>query len=569
MDSSRVAVGHRAPEYRCRTRMRSLIAFSVMSAVRLLTGCTLIAFTCVGNAPAQPQNSPGGNSLRYFGIRIIDEETEIGVPLVEIRTVDDVVWMTDSAGYIAISEPELEGQAVFFQIRSPGYQMKKDGFGMEGMSLTVRAGETETIRIRRTQNAERIYRITGRDRYRDSERLAVSPLPSETQPPGKVVGQDSVQTAVYRDRLYWFWGDTNQLRYPLGLFRTAGAISDIPPGGHPDSLTPIPLQYFVAENGFARAMVDVPEKEGVVWIHGLCVVPDQDGQERMVAQYSRRRGLSEPLEQGLLVWDDNSQIFRVLRIISLDESWRILRDHPLKHTESGVDYLMFGNPFPVTRVPATFEAIQDPEAYESWTCRDAPGASGESGRASQPESFSLSRPVRDADGRLNWRWQKAPPVTQEDEHNWVRKGLIRPNEARFLPWDADHDGQQVVMHSGTVFWNSFRQRWVMIAVEHGLHRRTPSLLGEVFYSESVSPQGPFRLAKKIAAHPGQSFYNPCHQVTLDRDGGRTIFFEGTYCNTFTSSPATPRYNYNQLMYRLRLDQSALTELFDHSDHQSP
>jgi hypothetical protein len=101
----------------------------------------------------------------------------------------------------------------------------------------------------------------------------------------------------------------------------------------------------------------------------------------------------------------------------------------------------------------------------------------------------------------------------------------------------------------------------MIAIEHAWDKKSPSFLGEVFYSEAESAQGPYLKTVKVATHPGQSFYNPCHHVFFDQNNGRTIFFEGTYCNTFTKSPATPRYNYNQLMYRLDLGQQRLTEIF--------
>jgi hypothetical protein len=38
---------------------------------------------------------------------------------------------------------------------------------------------------------------------------------------------------------------------------------------------------------------------------------------------------------------------------------------------------------------------------------------------------------------------------------------------------------------------------------------------------------------------------------FDQAGGRIIYFEGTYTDTFSGKPViTPRYNYNQLMYRL-------------------
>jgi len=46
---------------------------------------------------------------------------------------------------------------------------------------------------------------------------------------------------------------------------------------------------------------------------------------------------------------------------------------------------------------------------------------------------------------------------------------------------------------------------------------------------------------------------------FDQDGGRVIYFEGTYSHTFSGlekSP-TPRYDYNQIMYRLNLDDSRL------------
>ena len=45
---------------------------------------------------------------------------------------------------------------------------------------------------------------------------------------GGVVGQDSVQAAVYRGKIHWFWGDTSRQDYPLGQFWTSGAVSDLP-----------------------------------------------------------------------------------------------------------------------------------------------------------------------------------------------------------------------------------------------------------------------------------------------------------------------------------------------------
>lgn len=45
---------------------------------------------------------------------------------------------------------------------------------------------------------------------------------------------------------------------------------------------------------------------------------------------------------------------------------------------------------------------------------------------------------------------------------------------------------------------------------------------------------------------------------LSQQGGRFVYFEGTYTNTFTSNrEKTPRYDYNQIMYRLDLADNRL------------
>ena len=86
-----------------------------------------------------------------------------------------------------------------------------------------------------------------------------------------------------------------------------------------------------------------------------------------------------------------------------------------------------------------------------------------------------------------------------------------------------------------------------------------SYLGEVWYAESDTPLGPWCYARKVVTHDSYSFYNPKHHPYLDQDNGRLIYFEGTYTHTFsgTSEKATPRYDYNQIMYRLDLSDERL------------
>ncbi|MHC4332150.1 MAG: hypothetical protein ACYSWW_29005, partial [Planctomycetota bacterium] len=82
-----------------------------------------------------------------------------------------------------------------------------------------------------------------------------------------------------------------------------------------------------------------------------------------------------------------------------------------------------------------------------------------------------------------------------------------------------------------------------------------SALGEVWYAEADTPVGPWAYARKIVTHNKYTFYNPMQHPYFDQDGGRVIYFEGTYAHTFSGSAKnpTPRYDYNQIMYRLNLD----------------
>jgi len=128
----------------------------------------------------------------YFRITVVDEQTGRGVPLVELQTVNDISLWTDSNGVIAFNEPGLMGQEVYFHVRSGGYEYPKDGFGNRGVKLRPTRGGKATVKIKRLNVAERLYRVTGQGIYRDSV-LVGQPVPLK-QPllNGQVMGQDTV-----------------------------------------------------------------------------------------------------------------------------------------------------------------------------------------------------------------------------------------------------------------------------------------------------------------------------------------------------------------------------------------
>lgn len=506
-------------------------------ARRVALTATLVFVMVLRAAPADDAKAGP-----WAEIRVVDAETGRGVPLVELETVNRLLFVTDSAGRVAFQEPGLMGREVYFTVRSHGYDAKKDGFGFAGAKVTPRAGAVAEIKVTRRNVAERLCRLTGEGRFRDSELLGHK-VPAESPNPGRVAGQDSVQAVVYKGSVLWFWGDTQRMGYPLGLFRTAGAKTAVPPPAF-DPAAGLPFDYFTDKTGFARAMIPIPERpEGVVWIDGVCVVPDRGGAERLVAHYTRRKGLAAELEHGVAVFDDAKAVFEPVKQLPVDETWRHPRGHPIIHEDGGKRWLLSGNPVPTVRVPATFEDVIDPAKYEAFTC----AKSARGGKPDEPEV---------ADGATVWRWRAdLPPVESPTEFRWVKAGKVAAKHARLCPADAANPADRVQLHNGTVHWNEHRKRWVLVAGQSG---GKTSNLGEVWYAEAAHPTGPFETAVKVVTHDRMSFYNVCHHPFLDRDGGRVIHFEGTYTADFSGNPhRTPRYEYNQILYRLDLDAAAL------------
>jgi hypothetical protein len=177
---------------------------------------------------SQNRSSAPNSASIWAEIQVIDSVTGRGIPLVELETVNALRFVTDNAGRVAFHEPGLMGREVFFNVRSHGYEAQKDGFGISGAKVTPRAGQVSVIKLTRRNVAERLCRLTGEGLYRDSVLLGYKPPLPDPLNPGQVAGQDSIQATVYRDRVYWFWGDTSRMNYPLGLFRMAGATTPVP-----------------------------------------------------------------------------------------------------------------------------------------------------------------------------------------------------------------------------------------------------------------------------------------------------------------------------------------------------
>jgi hypothetical protein len=457
----------------------------------------IIAIVAIG-AEDTVAAADGSTVASYFEIAVVEKGTGWPVPLVKLRTNHQVSFVTDNAGVVAVNLPELMGRETWFEVKSDGYEVQADGFGYRGVRLTPRAGEKATIEVARTSIAQRMGRLTGAGLFAESQKLGRELDWPETG----VLGCDSVQNAVHGGKLLWAWGDTSLAGYPLGIFDTTSATTAIEPLTSLEPPLRVRYDYFRDQKGKVRGVAPLPG-DGPTWLSGYVSLPDVGGRERLVACYSKIKPPLDAYECGLCVWNDQKEVFERHKVIwkqSTDspECPPVPLGHPIFWTDAaGKRWLLFGDPLPKMRMPATYEAWQDPEQWE----------------------------------------------------------VLRPQASLAAAGDGVKPDQKVVPHSGSVAWNKFRRRWVTVFMEKfGL----PSAFGELWYAEADSPIGPWGPAVKILSHANYTFYNPRLHAEFTPAGSPHLFFEGTYTQTFADRPTpTPRYDYNQILYRLDLDDPAL------------
>ncbi|XAL99811.1 hypothetical protein OT109_00170 [Phycisphaeraceae bacterium D3-23] len=428
-------------------------------------------------------------------IEVIDADNGWPVPLVELRTTNHQRFVTDNAGVIALDAPELMGRATFFHIEGHGYCVPADGFGYAGVRITAEPGQTIRIEVNRTNIAKRLGRLTGTGLFAESQQLGDDPDWQD----GPTVGQDTVQLARYNDKLFWLWGDTTLLDYPLGVFDSTAATTDAQPfASFEPPLRPVFDYYIDDTTSRPRGVADL-SGSGPTWLGGMIALPGADGREHLVATYAKIRGFLHAYERGLCEWDDTTQSFERVRVLWHEDAgdrqeMRWHNGHPFRYTDAqGERWVAVGNPMPTIRFPATYEAWRDPSTWLA--CEPGP-------------------PIQAADG-----------------------------------------SGEVVPHTGSIAYNAYRDKWVVVFMQRF---GSPSAFGELWYAEADDPMGAWGPAVKILSHNNYTFYNPRIHPELTGDDDSFIVFEGTYTAMFADDPEpTPRYDYNQILYRLDLDDPQL------------
>ncbi|RYD22404.1 MAG: hypothetical protein EOP88_08230 [Verrucomicrobiaceae bacterium] len=137
----------------------------------------------------------------------------------------------------------------------------------------------------------------------------------------------------------------------------------------------------------------------------------------------------------------------------------------------------------------------------------------------------------------------------DDFESWKNPSTWEKVEKAAAPKSAN--GEEIKPHRGAIAWSEYKKRWVTIFTQQW---GKPSALGEIWYAEAESPLGPWQKTTKVLTHDNYTFYNPRIQFDMMPEKAPFILFEGTYTAEFADHAVkTPRYNYNQVLYRLDLD----------------
>lgn len=476
-----------------------------------------------GDLASRLLTRPIPGKAECVAIRAVDMESGRGVPLVRLRAFDEDYY-SDSQGMVAYCHPDHLGGEIRFEVKSHGYVLAS---GETSVTLAAQAGADRSVPMRRLLAAERLYRLTGSGIYRDSVILGLTTPTEHPVLNGQVIGSDTVDSTLFEGKLFWLWQDTDRVSYPLGNFRGTAAVSALPAQGGLPVGHGVNFEYFVGADGFARGIGEAFEPNGPVWMAGLISVPDASGKEQLFASYAKVDGNGSPLEAGLMRWNRSEAVFeRVVRdYASLPAGFVRPDGYAFKFVSGDGTHVYYPGRL---RVPASAEAMIDRARYELFTARDKNGA--------------LVRDTEDA-SRLDWAFRSGAPATERSVLQNAGVAASQDLSGHLREYASGRSLDLIQTHSA---FNPHRRRFVRQAQQMGAW-------GELFHAEADTPMGPWAYAEKVVTHDAYTFYNPSLHPELDEGGGRFLHFEATYTTFLQPTPPTPRYDYNQVLYRLDLD----------------
>jgi hypothetical protein len=287
-------------------------------------------------------------------------------------------------------------------------------------------------------------------------------------------------------------------RYHLGIFDSTSATSAVQPLGKVEPPLRLKLDYFRDDKGSPRGVAKMPG-DGPTWITAYVSLPDKSGTPHLVASYTKIKPPLESYEWGLCVWNDATSNFERLRSVwSKSEKTPKRPPMPAGHPmfwkdDAGKEWVLFGNPLPTFRCPATFEAWQDESTWE----------------------------------------------------------VLKPQDSVV----SATDGRRVKLHSGSMAWNPWRKRWVAVFMEANGKPSAFGELWYVEAKTPTGPCG--KAVKILSHDNYTFYNPRIHPEFTAADSPILIFEGTYTQQFANHPAPTPRYDYTQILYRLDLDDAAL------------
>ncbi|GAB4275085.1 MAG: hypothetical protein Kow0029_15940 [Candidatus Rifleibacteriota bacterium] len=467
--------------------------------------------------------------------------------MVELELENGLKLISDNDGFITLFAPDLEGKTARFKITGNGYSTgQRDFWGEESFTTTIQAGKFEKCYLKRTQLAQRLYRITGASRYNHTILAGKKPrFETSDLLPGGVIGQDSVITVPWKNRLWNFYGDT------LGLsgFNFSASCARLPfsdkmhPSFDPD--IGLPLEYLVDENGFAKKMIETGKK-GFTWIEYVLPVKlfANSKSKSLLARYVLHSSLEKAEEAGFALFQESEGSFRIVKRFKTSKGHKCTHPVPI-FIGSERRYLLF--PWEMTGVE--YSEIVNEQEHFFYTCFRKMDS-----KAKRTKGFLLNGEKcyieRDSKGRAIYSWRKGGVAASSlFQQILLQKGVMTEDDVLFAPLEID-SGKRIARFDGSIAYNSFKGCWICIS--QGIKP------GDIIYAEADTPTGPWGFARKVSEFKRYNLYNPAQHPWFAQENDRFIYYEGTYTNFFSDSPGkNPEADYNQVMFKLDLAQEDL------------
>ena len=217
------------------------------------------------------------------------------------------------------------------------------------------------------------------------------------------------------------------------------------------------LSYFVDDQGFARPTAPMPG-DGPTWISGLTVLKDAAARERMFAFYAKIRKMLEVYERGLAEFNPETKRFE--KVVQFPDADNLCRRVSRRSSVSSSRTMGSNYVYYAIRIPLL------PHAGRPGTPQGAHGVRGLHLPGTGHAASRSSRSTAVAEGRLHYGWKTNTQLVRQDQQTkLIASRRIKPRRSRCSICATSTRARRCMAHGGSVYWNAYRKRWVMITVE--------------------------------------------------------------------------------------------------------